>query len=216
MKSGMKYGKVPAISVFTNLDIPKRHDDLILWKKYSPDEYPHYDNYDAINVDKVTEIPCDYCESWGLYPEEYEVIDKTQWEEVRRERKDDAELIYVIPTKDTKLRQALHEHAEGYKEKIETELANAIYCNGCMGVPITVTDKLNPEQFEIINANNVKNNEDIPSKEHGLIKDKEGQITQKALDKDNLVGHTCKSSQVKSSQVKSRIVYARIVIRKIL
>ena len=110
----------------------------------------------------------------------------------------------------------MHEHAEGYKEKIESELANVIYCSGCMGVPITVTDKLNPEQFEIINANNIKNNEDIPSKEHGLIKDKEGQITQKVLDRDNLVGHTCKSSQVKSSQVKSRIVYARIVIRKIL
>ena len=190
------------ITWFTNLDIPKRHDDLILWKKYSPEEYPHYDNYDAINVDKVAEIPCDYCESWGLYPEEFETLDKTQWEEVRREPKNDTELIYVIPAKNTELRQALHEHAEGYKEKIESELANVIYCSGCMGVPITVTDKLNPEQFEIINANNIKNNEDIPSKEHGLIKDKEGQITQKVLDRDNLVGHTCKSSQVKSSQVK--------------
>lgn len=147
---GFKYGKVPAISVFTNLDIPKRHDDLILWKKYSPDEYPHYDNYDAINVDKVAEIPCDYCESWGLYPEEYEVLDKAQWEEVRREHKDDTELIYVIPAKNTELRQALHEHAEGYKEKIESELANVIYCNGCMGVPITVLDKYNPEQLEIV------------------------------------------------------------------
>lgn len=138
------------ITWFTNLDIPKRHDDLILWKKYSPDEYPHYDNYDAINVDKVAEIPCDYCESWGLYPEEYEVLDKAQWEEVRREHKDDTELIYVIPTKNTELRQALHDHSEGYKEKIETELANAIYCNGCMGVPITVLDKYNPEQLEIV------------------------------------------------------------------
>lgn len=135
---------------FTNLDIPKRHDNLILWKKYSPDEYPHYDNYDAINVDKVAEIPCDYCESWGLYPEEYEALDKAQWEEVRREPKDDTELIYVIPAKDTELRQALHNHSEGYKEKIEAKLANTIYCNGCMGVPITVTDKLNPKQFEII------------------------------------------------------------------
>ena len=135
---------------FTNLDIPKRHDDLILWKKYSPDEYPHYDNYDAINVDKVAEIPCDYCESWGLYPEEYEVLDKAQWEEVRREPMNDTELIYVIPAKNTELRQALQEHAEGYKEKIETELANAIYCNGCMGVPITVLDKYNPEQLEIV------------------------------------------------------------------
>lgn len=138
------------ITWFTNLDIPKRHDDLILWKKYSPDEYPHYDNYDAINVDKVAEIPCDYCESWGLYPEEFETLDKTQWEEVRREPKNDTELIYVIPAKNTELRQALHDHSEGYKEKIEAELANAIYCNGCMGVPITVLDKYNPEQLEIV------------------------------------------------------------------
>ena len=135
---------------FTNLDIPKRHEDLILWKKYSPDEYPHYDNYDAINVDKVAEIPCDYCESWGLYPEEFETLDKAQWEEVRRERKDDTELIYVVPAKGTELRQALHEHSEGYKEKIEAELANTIYCSGCMGVPITVLDKYNPEQLEIV------------------------------------------------------------------
>ena len=140
------------ITWFTNLDIPKRHDDLILWKKYSPEEYPHYDNYDAINVDKVAEIPCDYCESWGLYPDEFEMLDKTLWEEVRRERKDDTELIYVIPAKNTELRQALHNHSEGYKEKIETELANAIYCNGEIGVPITVVDKLNDEQFKIVGA----------------------------------------------------------------
>ena len=147
---GFKYGKVPSISVFTNLDIPKRHEDLIVWKKYSPEEYPHYDNYDAINVDKVAEIPCDYCESWGLYHEEFEVLDKAQWEEVRREPKDDTELIYIIPAKGTELRQALHEHTEGYKEEIEAELANAIYCSGCMGVPITVLDKYNPEQLEIV------------------------------------------------------------------
>ena len=140
------------ITWFTNLDIPKRHDDLILWKKYSPDEYPHYDNYDAINVDKVAEIPCDYCESWGLYPEEFETLDKTQWEEVRREPKDDTELIYVIPAKGTELRKILHEHTDGYKEEIEAELANAIYCNGEIGVPITVVDKLNDEQFKIVGA----------------------------------------------------------------
>lgn len=42
---------------FTNLDVKKRHERLILYKKYTPEEYPKYDNYDAINVDKVTEIP---------------------------------------------------------------------------------------------------------------------------------------------------------------
>ena len=136
---------------YTNLDIPKRHEDLDLWKHYSSKDYPHYDNYDAINVDKVAEIPCDYCESWGLYPEEYETLDKTLWEEVRRERTYDNELIYVIPAKNTELRQVLHEHTDGYKEKIETELANTIYCSGCVGVPITVLDKYNPKQLEIIN-----------------------------------------------------------------
>ena len=151
INDGHHYAKVPAISVFTNLDIPKRHENMILWKNYTHEEYPKYDNYDAINVNKVSEIPCDYCESWGLYPEEYEALDKAQWEEVRRERKDDTELIYVIPAKDTELRQALHEHIDGYKEVIEQVLAKSIYCNGCMGVPITMLDKYNPKQLEIVN-----------------------------------------------------------------
>lgn len=60
MNDGNHYAKVPAISVFTNLDIEKRHEKLILWKNYTPEEYPTYDNYDAINVNKVAEIPCDY------------------------------------------------------------------------------------------------------------------------------------------------------------
>ncbi len=45
---------------FTNLEIPKRHEALILYKNYSPEDYPKYDNYDAINVKKVDDIPCDY------------------------------------------------------------------------------------------------------------------------------------------------------------
>lgn len=45
---------------FTNLDIKKRHEKLVLWKTYMPEEYPKYDNYDAINVNKVVDIPVDY------------------------------------------------------------------------------------------------------------------------------------------------------------
>lgn len=52
------------IGWYTNLDIKKRHEKLVLWKKYTPEEYPRYDNYDAINVDKVSEIPCDYEPCW--------------------------------------------------------------------------------------------------------------------------------------------------------
>ena len=43
---------------FTNMDLAKRHKKLVLWKKYTPKDYPKYDNYLAWNVNKVSEIPC--------------------------------------------------------------------------------------------------------------------------------------------------------------
>jgi hypothetical protein len=52
--------RVSGVIWLTNLDISKRHEDLILYKSYNPDEYPKYDNYDAINVDKTKDIPFDY------------------------------------------------------------------------------------------------------------------------------------------------------------
>jgi len=54
--------RVSGVNWFTNLEIKKRHEDLILYKTYkgSEDEYPKYDNYDAINVDKTKDIPLDY------------------------------------------------------------------------------------------------------------------------------------------------------------
>lgn len=59
-KNGKKYGKVPAITWFTNIPHNKRNTPLDLYRKYNPTDYPKYDNYDAINVDKVTDIPEDY------------------------------------------------------------------------------------------------------------------------------------------------------------
>ncbi len=56
---GVKLINVPAIW-FTNMDNAKRHESIPLYKKYSPAEYPTYDNYDAIEVSKVAEIPVDY------------------------------------------------------------------------------------------------------------------------------------------------------------
>ena len=117
---GRRYIRVKGVRWFTNLDFPQRHEELTLYKKYSPEGYPHYDNYDAINVDKVADIPCDY--------------------------------------------------------------------DGVMGVPITYLDKHNPDQFEILDANDFIIRDQAPKKPHGLIKDKDG-------------------------YVKGRIVYARILIR---
>lgn len=54
------YGNVPAISWFTNLEIKKKPNIPILIKKYNPKDYPQYDNYSAINVNKVKDIPYDY------------------------------------------------------------------------------------------------------------------------------------------------------------
>lgn len=45
---------------FTNLDNPKRHEPLILYRQYNPEDYPSYDNYDAIEVSKTNDIPMDY------------------------------------------------------------------------------------------------------------------------------------------------------------
>ncbi len=67
---------------FTNLDFKQRHEDLILYKRYAPEEYPRYDNYDAINVDRTKEIPMDYRGAMGVpitfldkhNPDQFEII----------------------------------------------------------------------------------------------------------------------------------------------
>lgn len=67
---------------FTNLEIPKRHEKLILFHQYSPEKYPKYDNYDAINVNATNDIPVDYDGAMGVpitfldkyNPEQFEII----------------------------------------------------------------------------------------------------------------------------------------------
>ena len=111
IEKGIKYISKGSITWYTNLNTTKRHEDLILYKNYSSERYPKYDNYEAVNVDKVAEIPTDYA--------------------------------------------------------------------GMMGVPITFIGKYNPSQFEILNCNDIRLNEKIPFKQHGLIKDKDGAINGK-------------------------------------
>jgi len=106
VENGIKYQSMGNTYWFVNLETIKHHEDILLYKKYNKTDYLKYDNYDAINVDKTKDIPCDY--------------------------------------------------------------------GGAMGVPITFIDKYNPDQFEILNANDYRTNENTPSKSHGLIKDKDG------------------------------------------
>jgi hypothetical protein len=52
---GRKYIRVKGVRWFTNIDYEERYENLVLYKKYTPEEYPKYDNYDAIEVSKVSE-----------------------------------------------------------------------------------------------------------------------------------------------------------------
>lgn len=110
-ENGVVKGRLGNAKWFTNLDHAKRHEELILTEKYSPEAYPKYDNYDAINVSRTADIPRDY--------------------------------------------------------------------DGEMGVPISFLDKFNPDQFEIVSANDIRANRSVPIKSHGLIKDKDGAINGK-------------------------------------
>ena len=80
--NGIKYIRVKGVRWFTNLDYSERHEDLVLYRSYTPEEYPHYDNYDAIEVGKTSEIPCDYDGVMGVpitfmdkyNPNQFEII----------------------------------------------------------------------------------------------------------------------------------------------
>ena len=80
--NGKKYAKFGNICWFTNLDHNKRHEEMVLFRLYSPEEYPHYENYDAIEVGKTSDIPCNYSGIMGVpitfldkyNPEQFEIV----------------------------------------------------------------------------------------------------------------------------------------------
>ena len=81
-ENGNKYVRVSGVRWFTNVDYKERHEDLILYKTYNEKEFPKYDNYDAINVDKTQDIPKDYSGVMGVpitfmdkyNPEQFEIV----------------------------------------------------------------------------------------------------------------------------------------------
>lgn len=81
-ESGQKWRSMGNVCWFTNLDHKKRHEMMILYKNYTPEYYPKYDNLDAIDVGKKEEIPCDYDGIMGvpdtllfqLNPDQFEIM----------------------------------------------------------------------------------------------------------------------------------------------
>ncbi|MUK02814.1 modification methylase [Vibrio cholerae] len=83
---GIRYLSMGNIAWFTNLDTTKRHDTITLYRRYTPHEYPHYDNYDAINVGRYADIPYDYEGAMGVpitfldkyNPDQFEILGWTR------------------------------------------------------------------------------------------------------------------------------------------
>lgn len=81
-EDGRKWRRMGNICWFTNLDFPKRHEKMVLFRHFSPEEYPKYDNYNAIEVAKTADIPCDWDGAIGVpitfmsqyNPEQFKII----------------------------------------------------------------------------------------------------------------------------------------------
>lgn len=81
-EDGRRFIRVKGVRWYTNLDYRQRHEELILVKRYTSDAYPGYDNYDAVNVDKTSDIPCDYDGVMGVpitfmdkyNPDQFEIV----------------------------------------------------------------------------------------------------------------------------------------------
>lgn len=85
-ENGKKFIRVKGVRWFTNLDFKERHEDIILYKSYTQEDYPTFDNFDAINVGKTEEIPVDYDGVMGVpitfldkyNPDQFEILGLTQ------------------------------------------------------------------------------------------------------------------------------------------
>lgn len=81
-ETGQKWRSMGNIAWYTNLDIKKRHESLILVQRYTQEKFQTYDNYSAINIDKVVDIPCDYAGVMGVpitfmdkySPDQFEIV----------------------------------------------------------------------------------------------------------------------------------------------
>jgi len=108
-----KFGNV---AWFTNLDVKKRHEPLIMYKSYNPDIYPNYFNYDGIDVEDIASIPKDYYGDMGVpssflsqyNPEQFElvgignrlpkpILHKTVGDEIHFIKVSTGEVIYSVP-----------------------------------------------------------------------------------------------------------------------
>lgn len=180
-ENGQKWRRMGNICWFTNVDIEKRHENMTLFRNYTPEEYPKYDNYDAINVDRTVDIPCDYYGVMGVpitflsqyNPDQFEIV-------AFRKGNDGRDEVYSFPD----CSQFVHVERErqyGIPQRMESGLmsrgsASMLECSSDGNRHITRRrDSTNTEKQEVISTYNNSYATAIP----GLIKNAEGKINGK-------------------------------------
>lgn len=157
-ENGQKWRRMGNICWFTNLDIEKRHENMPLFRKYNEKDYPKYDNYDAIDVSKTADIPCDYYEAIGVpityltkfNPKQFELlgIDKDFTNDGGRF------LLTNNAGGGTAFVRSTCYSAKEMMNILSSEynipMERLIYRSGIMGVPITFMTKHSPAQFEVL------------------------------------------------------------------
>jgi len=113
-ENGQKWRRMGNICWFTNVDIEKRHEKMTLFRNYTPEAYPQYDNYDAINVDRTVDIPCDYYDVMGVPITFLSQYNPDQFEIVAFRKGDDGkDLVYSFPD----CSQSVHVERERERER---------------------------------------------------------------------------------------------------
>ena len=149
-QNGKKFIRVKGVRWFTNLDYPQRHEELVLYKKYTPEEYPKYDNYDAINVDKTSDIPYDYVVDMGVPITFLDKYNPEQFEIVQFRKGNDGKDLNYFEGEEKRREEKRREEKRREESRLTSGSSSGGKCNGIMGVPITFLDKYNPDQFEIV------------------------------------------------------------------
>lgn len=109
--------RVSGVMWFTNLDISKRHDKLDLYKKYTPEEYPTYETYNAIDVSKTADIPMDYDGVMGVPKTFMSVYCPEQFEILGYEREDENIKVGITTMPETFLEDYRNQGGKGHYTK---------------------------------------------------------------------------------------------------
>lgn len=229
---GVVMGRLASACWFTNLDHGKRHEKMILdtmahnlklkkklEKDYGKVEYPHYDNYDAIEVPLTECIPSDYEAAMGVpitfldkwNADQFEIIGAdfslanpeplpdgktgTGRFYVRVERVSSKALVLALGHSEEEMTRALLSMGVSHDEMT--------WESGVMGVPITFMDKYNPDQFEIVAFRKGDDGKDL--------------VFTRERESTTVLSHPCTTSipgMIKNAEgkINGRSTYARITI----